>query len=109
MDNKKVLNRTYNNLRFRGDRDIQKWVKAFNELNDDKKFDIIRHMEKEQARFIRYSMEHMHRPINLYKIGSFYYKNNRVRFYELKKENPSKSIDEIVDMLKEEVKNKNNQ
>jgi hypothetical protein len=93
---------TIDNLKFRDIAESIDFNKKFNKLNRRDKQYYIQFFEKAQAIFIKDSMRQLINPINIIKLGKFEYKKSRLRYYQLKEENPNLTIDEIKIILKKE-------
>lgn len=88
-------------LNLKEDKETKSWIEEYNKLKYTEKTDFILYMEKSQSLYIRYCMQHLINPISLLGLGSFYFKKARKDYYDIKKENPDLSDDEIVQLVKD--------
>lgn len=97
--NKELVDDTLDRLKLRRDKYNKQWVDKFNSLTRSSKKRVIKYMERAQADFITDKMSNLQKDIKLHRLGKFYAKDARIRYYELKDKYPDKPIKEIVEQV----------
>lgn len=99
---KRIIERAYNNLDFRVDKETEEWVKIYTEnLTPRLQKKMLHHIHRVQSTYIKQGMASMSRNIRIAGLGLFYYKKARKAFYDIKKENPDMELPEVVQRTKE--------
>lgn len=81
------------------------WIEEYNSLNVSDKIDYIRYLLYYQFEHISKRIENLDNPIAIPKLGTLYFKESRLLYKRLVKENPELSEEEIVSMVKQEYWN----
>lgn len=96
----KIAEEVRDNIDFRDDKTTRAWINEYDKFNLTEKIDFFRYMEKSQGIYIRYAMKEIMNPISLLGLGSFYYKQSRKDFYDIREQNPKLSDEEVVEKVK---------
>lgn len=104
--NKDIIIKTVEKLKLRIYDHTEDWVNKYNELSDSQKEHLISYFNKAQADYIKDCMTEVRKPIPLVNLGTFWYKDARKDFYDIKAEYPDMSIQEIITEVKQRYWNR---
>lgn len=96
-----IVNSTVENIEVPDKKDLKAWFENFKELSIYDQQKVVTELNKSQSIYIRDHMANMKNPIPLYILGKFYYKESRKEFYDIRKENPDMSLEEVINLVKE--------
>ena len=100
ISNRDILTNTIDRLN--KSEHTSEWRDKFEGLSEEEKLHILYGMMEVQSEYVIKGISEMRKMIPVYRIGKFYYKESRKRFYELSEKYPNKSKEEIVEILKKD-------
>lgn len=101
LSTKTVVNNAIDNIEVPKDKRIKEWFEEFNKLPREKRFIIMSDLNKIQSIYVSDGMAEMECPIHIFNLGSFYYKEARKDFYDIKEKYPDMPLEERIDKVKE--------
>lgn len=101
ISSKEIIERAAKRVKLREDKDSKDWIEEYNKLSISSRITLFEGLNKVQAIFIKDMMGKLENPIQIGNLGSFYYKQAKKDWYDIREENPNKPVADVIDEVKD--------